>query len=82
MIDCVKAGWEAMHMRAPELHMMVLLEEVSHDTQAHGHNYQQRDLRRFFKQNSHQLGCVAHQIHLCIQGTMSDESKLAPHPRL
>ncbi len=47
-----------------------------------GPNYQQRDLRLFFEQNSHQLGFVAHHIHLCFQARMSDESQLAPHPRL
>jgi len=31
-----------------------------------GPNYQQRDLRLFFEQNSHQLGFVAHHIHLCL----------------
>jgi len=35
-------------------------------------NYQQRDLRLFFEQNSHQLGFVAHHIHLCFQARMSD----------
>ena len=47
-----------------------------------GPNYQQRDIRLFFEQNSHQLGFVAHHIHLCFQARMSDESLLAPHPRL
>ncbi len=47
-----------------------------------GPNYQQRDIRLFFEQNSHQLGFVAHQIHLCFQARMSDEPQLAPHPRL
>jgi len=47
-----------------------------------GPNYQQRDIRLFFEQNSHQLGFVAHHIHLCSQARMSDESLLAPHPRL
>ena len=32
--------------------------------------------------NSHQLGFVAHHIHLCFQARVSDESLLAPHPRL
>ena len=36
----------------------------------------------FFEQNSHQLGIVAHHIHLCFQPRMSDESRLAPHTRL
>ena len=36
----------------------------------------------FFEQSSHQLGFVAHHIHLCFQARMSDESLLAPHPRL
>ncbi len=36
----------------------------------------------FTEQNSHQLGFVAHHIHLCFQARMSDESHLAPHPRL
>ena len=45
-----------------------------------GPNYQQRDLRVFFEQNSHQLGFVAHHIRLCFQARMSDESQLAPHP--
>ncbi len=40
-----------------------------------GPNYQQRDLRHFFEQNSHQLGFVAHHIHLCFQARMSDESR-------
>ncbi len=31
---------------------------------------------------SHQLGFVAHHIHLCFQARMSDESQLAPPPRL
>jgi len=44
--------------------------------------YKQRDTRLFFEQNSHQLGFVAHHIHLCFQTRMSDESQLAPHPRL
>ena len=43
-------------------------------------NYQQQDIRLFFEQNSHQLGFVAHHIHLCFQARMSDESLLA-HPR-
>jgi len=30
----------------------------------------------------HQLGFVAHRIHLCFQARMSDESHLAPQPRL
>ncbi len=30
---------------------MMLFEEVSHDIQAHGHDYQQWDLKRFFEQN-------------------------------
>ena len=47
-----------------------------------GPNYQQRDIRLFFEQNSHQLGFVAHHIHLCFQARMSDEPLLAPHPRL
>jgi hypothetical protein len=47
-----------------------------------GPNYQQRDLRLIFQQNSHQLGFVAHHIHLCFQARMSDKSQLAPHPRL
>ena len=47
-----------------------------------GPNYQQRDIRLFFEQNAHQLGFVAHHIHLCFQARMSDESHLAPHPRL
>ncbi len=37
---------------------------------------------RLFLQHSHQLGFVAHHIHLCFQARMSDESQLAPHPRL
>ena len=45
-------------------------------------NYQQQNIRLFFEQNSHQLGFVAHHIHLCFQARMSDESQLAPHPRL
>ena len=45
-----------------------------------GPNYQQRDIRLFFEQNAHQLGSVAHHIHLCFQARMSDESHLAPHP--
>ncbi len=28
---------------------------------------------------THQLGFVAHHIHLCFQARMSDESQLAPH---
>ena len=36
----------------------------------------------WYLQNSHQLGFVAHHIHLCFQDRMSDESQLAPHPRL
>ena len=36
----------------------------------------------FLDQNSHQPGFVAHHIHLCFQARMSDESLLAPHPRL
>ncbi len=44
-------------------------------------NYQQRDIRLFVQQNSHQLGIVAHHIHLCFQAKMSGESQLAPHPR-
>ncbi len=47
-----------------------------------GPNYQQRDIRFFFEQNSHQVAHVAHHIHLCFQARMSDESLLAPHPRL
>ena len=47
-----------------------------------GPNYQQRDIRLLFEQNSHQLGFVAHHIHLCFQARMSDESLLAAHPRL
>ena len=47
-----------------------------------GSNYQQRDIRLFFKQNSHQLVFVAHHSDLCFQARMSDESRLAPHPRL
>jgi len=43
-----------------------------------GPNYQQRDLRLFFEQNSHQLGFVAHHIHLCFQARMPGESQLAP----
>ncbi len=46
-----------------------------------GPNYQQRDISPIFQQNSHQLGFVAHHIHLCFQARMSDESLLAPHPR-
>ncbi len=42
-----------------------------------GPNYQHRDIRPFFKQNSHQLGFVAHHIHLCVQARMSDESLLS-----
>ena len=41
-----------------------------------------RDTRLFIEQNFHQLGSVAHRIHLCCQARMSDESQLAPHPRL
>ena len=41
-----------------------------------------RTLYFFFEQNSHQLGSVAHHIHLCFQARMADESQLAPHPRL
>jgi hypothetical protein len=29
-----------------------------------------------------QLVMVAHHMHLCFQARMSDESQLAPHPRL
>ncbi len=49
-----------------------------------GPNYQQRDIliRLSVEQNSHHLGFVAHHIHLCFQARMSDESHLAPHPRL
>ena len=47
-----------------------------------GPNYQQRNIRLFFEQNAHQLDFVAHHIHLCFQARMSDESHLAPHPRL
>ena len=47
-----------------------------------GANYQQRDIRLFLEQNSHQLDSVAHHIHLCCQARISDESLLAPHPRL
>ncbi len=36
----------------------------------------------WYLQNSHQLGFVAHHIHLCFQDRMSDASQLAPHPRL
>ena len=39
-------------------------------------------LSAFFEQNSHELGFAAHHIHLCSQARMSDESQLAPHPRL
>ena len=35
-----------------------------------------------YLQKSHQLGFVAHHIHLCFQARMSDESQLAPHHRL
>ena len=62
--------------------MMMLLEEVSHDIQAHGSNHPQQDLGRFFEQNSHQLAVVAHHIHLCFQARVCDESQLVPHPRL
>ena len=44
-----------------------------------GPNYQQRDIRLFSEQNSHQLDFVAHHIQLCFQARMSDESLLAPH---
>jgi len=47
-----------------------------------GPNYQQRDLRLFFEQNPHQVGFVAHHIHLCFQPGCLDESQLAPHARL
>ncbi len=33
----------------------------------------------FFEQNSHQLGFVAHHIHLCFQARMFDESQLADY---
>ena len=62
--------------------LMVLLQEMSHDIQTHGHIYQQQDLERFFKQSPHRLGFVAHLIHLCFQARMSDASQLAPQPRL
>ena len=39
-----------------------------------GQNYQQRDFRLVFEQNSHQLGVDAHHIHLCFQARMSDQS--------
>ncbi len=35
-----------------------------------------------FKQNAHQLGFVAHHVHLSFQAKMSDEPQLAPYPRL
>jgi len=44
-----------------------------------GPHNQQRDTRLFSQQNSHQLGFVAHHIHLCFQARMS---QLAPDPRL
>ena len=44
--------------------------------------YQQRDIRLFFEQNSHQLGVVAHRVYLCFQARRSDESPLTPHHRL
>ncbi len=47
-----------------------------------GPSYQQRVIRLFFEQKTHQLGFFAHHIHLCFQARMSDESLLAPHPRL
>ena len=49
-----------------------------------GPNYQQRDIRLLSEQilNTYQLGLMAHHIHLCYQARMSNESYLAPHPRL
>ena len=43
---------------------------------------QQRGIRLSIKQNFPHFGSVAHHTHLCFQARMSDESKLAPHPRL
>ena len=45
-----------------------------------GPNYQQQDVRLFSKQNSHQLGFVAHHMHLCFQTRVFDELQLAPQP--
>ena len=47
-----------------------------------GPNYQQRDIGLSFEQNARQLGFVTHHIHLCFQARMSNESHLAPHPRM
>lgn len=35
-----------------------------------------------FEQKRHHLGYVAHHIHLCLLPRVSDQSHLAPHPRL
>ena len=32
-------------------------------------------------QNSHQLGCIAHHIHLCFRARVSDESQLGSTPQ-
>ena len=77
----VKLQWCTKACATPE-------SQAHQDTQAAMHfslfgpSYQQRDMKLFFEQNSHQLGFVAHHIHLCFQARMSDESLLAPHPRL
>ena len=49
-----------------------------------GPNYQQRDIRLFFEQNSHQLDLVAHGCGTTFTcaSRMSDESHPAPLARL
>lgn len=42
-----------------------------------GPHYQQRDMKLFLEQNSHQLGFVAHNMYLCFQARISDGSHLA-----
>ena len=50
------------------------------------HSSSHRDIRQFLEQNSGQLGLGAHHIDLCFRArkehSQSDESPLAPYPRL
>ena len=52
-------------------------------TQLHHLDYDVfRYIRLFLERNAAQMSGVARYIHLCFQARMSDESRLAPHPRL
>ena len=70
--DCIESFCMEQAVVLAEICWLLLLAALEHNAACktqEGAQYQQ-------------LGFVAHRVHLCSQARMSDESQLAPHPRL